>query len=1075
MPSSSPAPAPESPELTGRSSRRPRPALLAGLLGAVAIASGGLLALAPVDTAEVRVAWPQDASDIRSTSLLLTNQTPHSLDASFTSRAVEAAAATDDGVLLATIDPAEPEAAVDGLVLTASGTALTLEVDGVSERLPLRAGDDVSYALHSDVHGLTLDADGTRVVDLPGTLPPQIDALVSSVTSLDAPSDLAVGVQVVDDFDSTPSGIKIVVMVLMWLSLAAALVLLARDDRFRRRRRDTRADAAGPPASGGAVLRDGRPSATASSHPDGSAAAPERRRPLSRVLRALRPVDAVVVAVLALWIFIGPMTDDDGYYAAMSLNDGVAGFVGNYYQMFNQSFTPFTWFWQLLGAWQELGGRSPVWLRTPALLAGIAAWFVSRHLLERAVVRLSRRARLWARGLLALTFLIWWLSYTIGSRPEILGSLGGVIVLALVLRSRDRSTLLPAAIAALVAGLAFAAHPTGIVAFAPLLLGIPGFWRLASEGGSRLAAAARTMAVLSVGSVALFAAFADATLSDALTGPKRFAAVETPLTWLDEWSRYALLMNDIPMGSYAKRSVVLLALVLLVWWVATYAASRMSPRAARLIPAPLELAGWGLALSFVLLWITPSKWTHHFGAISSVGPLFVTLLLVIAPGIVAGLLHGRRAPWWLTPLAVASLIPVIVFSLHGPNSWAYAWGQGMFGDGRDPGFGPIRFGALPIWILVAAAAVGVAVLVQRRAGRAWSEPRGLWAVTALATVFALVTGGYLVGTFSLAAARGLDGYSVGAANLEDPDGSQCLTGAAITTWDASAGSALAVDEGDEAEAAEPGSFALGGGWPSSDPPPAVADGVALWGSYAEGGDTVGRMTTPWYRVPETTAQQRIAVLVGGELATGDADRLRLQIRDSEDRVVDLGGVAVEDTVDRPGWRTIAIDPSRLTPGDTIRLDAQDGTTGTDGWFGFTAPVLVAPVPFNDLAAPDAPTAVTWTSSFWFPCQRPVSIAHGIIERPVLATTFGESGPDNIWVQRRGGSLAGVERSSTVVTLASDMEGAGSSWGRVQLFDYPYAADAYDLTVERVSTWGWRTPFDPVSQIVEFDRDQGASE
>ena len=1038
----------------------------------MAIASGGLLALAPVDTADVRVAWPQDPSDIRSTSLLLTNQTPHALDASFTSRAVEAAAATDDGVLLATIDPAEPEAATDGLVLTASGTALTLQVDGASERIPVTAGDDVSYALHSDVHGLTLDADGSRVVDLPGTLPPQIDALVSSVTSVEAPSDLAVGVHVVDDFDSTPSGIKVAIMVLMWLSLVAALVVLARDDR--RRRRDRAATAAvgadGPDAAGSASASAASRPGTASATGD---AAPRRGR-ASRVLGALRPVDAVVVALLTLWIFIGPMTDDDGYYAAMSLNDGVAGFVGNYYQMFNQSFTPFTWFWQLLGAWQELGGRSPVWLRVPALAAGIAAWFVTRHLLERAAAGLSRRALLWARGLLAATFLIWWLSYTIGSRPEILGSLAGVVVVALVLRSRDRGTLLPAAIAALVAGLAFAAHPTGVVAFAPLLLGIPGFWRLAYQGGSRLAAAARTVAVLSVGSVALFAAFADATLSDALTGPKRFAAVETPLTWLNEWSRYALLMNDIPMGSYAKRSVVLLALVLLIWWVATYAASRMSPRAARLIPAPLELAGWGLALSFVLLWITPSKWTHHFGAISSVGPLFVTLILVLAPGIVTGLLHGRRAPWWLTPLAVASLIPVIVFSLHGPNAWAYAWGQGMFGDGRTPGFGPVRFGALPIWVLVAVAVVAVAVVVQRRAGRSWTEPRGLWSVTALATVFALVTGGYLVGTFSLAAARGLDGYSVGAANLEDPAGSQCLTGAAITTWDASSGQPLAIAEGSEADAADTASFALDAGWPASDPPPALADGVALWGSYAEGGDTVGRMTTPWYRVPETTDRQRIAVLVGGELATGDADRLRLQIRDADDRVVDLGGVAIEDTVDRPGWRTIALDPSKLSPGDEIRLAAEDGTTGADGWFGFTAPTIVDPVSFNDLAAPDAPTAVTWTSSFWFPCQRPVSIAHGIIERPVLATTFGDGGPDNIWVQRRGGSLAGVERSSTVVTLASDMEGAGSSWGRVQLFDYPYAADAYDLTVERVSTWGWRTPFDEVSQIVEYDREQGAA-
>jgi len=1076
VPSSSARPASDSASLPRDPSRKPRPALIAGLLGAVAIVSGALLAVAPVDTAEVHVAWPQDAADIRSTSLLLTNQTPHAIDVSFTTAAVQAAAASSDGVLLATIDPDEPEAATDGLVLTADDTTLTLRIDGDTERIPLTAGDDVSYTLHSDVQGLTLDADDTRVVDLEGTLPPQIDVLASSVAAVPAASDLAVGVQVVDDFDSTPSGGKIAIMVLMWLSLVAALAVLAVDDRRRRRQRVAAADAdadGGPDGTTDDAAADAE--AGPSTAGSGTTAAPARRGLASRVLRALRPVDAVVVAVLALWIFIGPMTDDDGYYAAMSLNDGVAGFVGNYYQMFNQSFTPFTWFWQLLGAWQELGGRSPVWLRTPALIAGIAAWFVTRHLLERAVVRLSRRARTWSRGLLALTFLIWWLSYTIGSRPEILGSLGGVIVVALVLRSRDRSTLLPAAIAALVAGLAFAAHPTGVVAFAPLLLGIPGFWRLAYQGGSRLVAVARTVAVLSVGSVALFAAFADATLSDALTGPKRFAAVETPLTWLNEWNRYEFLMRDIPMGSYAKRSVVLLALVLLVWWVAMYAATRLVPRAARLVPAPLVLGGWSLALSLVLLWITPSKWTHHFGAISSVGPLAMTLILVLAPGVVTALLDGRRAPWWLAPVAVASLVPPIVFSLHGPNSWAYSWNQGMFGRDREPGFGPIHFGSLPIWVLIAAAAVGVAVLVQRRRREPWTAPRTLWSATAVVTVFAVVTGGYLVGTFSLAAYRGLDTYSVGAANIEDPDGSSCLTGAAISTWDATRGQALPVAEGDESTAATAGAFRLGGGWPATDPAPALTDGVALWGSYADRGDTVGEMTTPWYRLPDSVGStQRIAVLIGGKLATGDDDRLTMQVRDASGDLVDRGRgrVTLADTADRPGWRTLVVDPGKLEDGDSVRLVAKDGTTGSDGWLAFSAPVLADAVSFNDLAAPDAPTAVAWTDSFWFPCQRPTSIAHGIIERPVLATTHGDGGPDNIWLTARGGSLAGVERSATVLTLASEMEGDGAVWGRVELFEYPYAADAYDLTVQRVPTWGWRTPFGDVSQIVEFDRAGG---
>ena len=50
-------------------------------------------------------------------------------------------------------------------------------------------------------------------------------------------------------------------------------------------------------------------------------------RPVGRLLegplgwRGPRPrvVDAVVPALLVLWTFIGPMSDDDGYYAAMAV------------------------------------------------------------------------------------------------------------------------------------------------------------------------------------------------------------------------------------------------------------------------------------------------------------------------------------------------------------------------------------------------------------------------------------------------------------------------------------------------------------------------------------------------------------------------------------------------------------------------------------------------------------------------------------------------------------------------------------------------------------------------------------
>ena len=67
----------------------------------------------------------------------------------------------------------------------------------------------------------------------------------------------------------------------------------------------------------------------------------------------------MVPGVLFLWTFIGPMTDDDGYYAAMAANVPYTGYVANYYQLYNQGFTPFTWIYYALSWWQGVAGVSP--------------------------------------------------------------------------------------------------------------------------------------------------------------------------------------------------------------------------------------------------------------------------------------------------------------------------------------------------------------------------------------------------------------------------------------------------------------------------------------------------------------------------------------------------------------------------------------------------------------------------------------------------------------------------------------------------------------------------------------------
>ena len=1027
-------------------SRITRPTLISGGIAALlAILAGGALAVAPVSVTSTTVAWPEAGSAPSSTVLLLTNQTPYTLDLDFDAAAVSAAVGTADGTVFATMQPTREDAAQLGLVVSAEGNGVTVASGGKTETVPVSAGD--SFSLHSDVDGLTLARGDETVFDWPGVLPPQVDALITTADGVGA-ADLSARLLVVDDFNTSPTLIKYTLMVILVAALAYALFALRRDDRNNR----------GP-------LAEARP-------------APERRPWWRRFVLA----DLVIVLGLAGWVFLGPMTDDDGYYANMALNYGDASYVGNYYQMFNQSFTPFTWFWQLLYFWQELGGRSPVWLRVPALLAAIIAWFLTRSFLDRALGERRGWYRRIAHGFLALVYLAWWLPYAIGTRPEILGALGSAIALVLLARAVDRRTLLPAAFAALAAGLAFAAHPTGGVAFAPVIVAIPALWRIARRTGDVRAALLRTLGVISVGSVALLAAFADGSLHDFLTGSARFAAVETPLGWTDEAARYTFLLSDSPMGSYAKRAVVLVALVALLWFLVLWITARVQRPGA--MTSRVSSAGWAFAFALLALWVTTSKWTHHFGALSVLGPLLLTVVLVLGPAQVRAVLGDRPVPGWLPIAVVGSFLPPVIVAMKGPNEWAYAWDQFMYGEGESPRLGPLGLDSAAVWVPLAILALVGAFLLLRRRGIRWGTPVGLFAATAFVGVFFLVSTGFLYGTFANATARGLSSFSVGAANLKDPLGDECLVEDAIDLWDATTGTDLAATTGEgsagavryrepripEAPAAEllDEDALTPGGWPASDPPPAGSP--TIWADSEAG--LAGAHETGWYELPAQLAdQQRVTVLVGGS-ASGDATGVVAQVG-----VEGAGGVTVTreswitDAADRPGWRTLIVDVNRadLKEGAVLRLIGVDGSTAPDDWFGFSAPRLVDRASMRDYVDHGSPTLVAWQSSFWFPCERPTTIADGIIEPPVYATTWADVSPDNIWVQYRGGALAGAARIATVSTPATGMVEEGSTWGRLERLEYLYPTGGYTLEQSTRTVLGLSSPFGEASQLVEADR------
>jgi arabinosyltransferase C len=762
--------------------RPPRALVLGtGLCALLAVIFSVLLPLAPVFVNEPTVRWPVDPARPTSTMLTVTAYRPAELDVRFSCRAVRAASAADHiATVVSTINPVLPEAANLGLVVRindfpeatdsgsgsgsgssvsgssgsgssgsgsgsgssgsgsgsgssgsgssgsgssgsgSSGSARTqkslrLTVDAVGSRLlsaQVPTEGDCGYRVHGDARdGMVITRDDVEVGRGPAGVLPDVDMLVTSIGTLpDATTaDLGVALRLDDEFATSPSGLKIVLIVLLVLALAGVGVGL------------WQLDAAVP------------------------------RVPTRPRLPRPHVADGIVLIAAVVWMLLAPSTDDDGYYAAMATNSRLSGYVGNYYQLYDQSFTPITWFYQVLGWWQSIAGTAPVAQRALSLVIGLATWcavrtFISsalRHgpqlsenptppsVTEPITPAYSRLVTRLAPAVAAVAFLTWWMPSDLGVRPEGAVALLGVLALLGVRLAIRRRRLLAAFGASAAAGFALATHTTGFVGLAPLVVGLGGLWGLARVPGpwraTWHATAARVLAVISGGTTASLAGFADGSLRDFLRAQQIFLDIQPREYWYTEYLRWYFLLGDGAMGNFAKRIAVLVALVGLVWFLTLAASSRARGEPA---PATLRLAGWSLIASFGLLWLTPSKWTHHFGALAGVGPVFLTLLLVMAVPLTRRVFAGARIPLPVVACAGGSMVVALMLAGHGHNIWPYGWlttlgGRAGFGDvAQPPQVGPFAFGSPLCWIVLLGACIATAWVWTSRRGRGGAAATG---------------------------------------------------------------------------------------------------------------------------------------------------------------------------------------------------------------------------------------------------------------------------------------------------------------------------------------------------------------
>ncbi|MGH3929832.1 MAG: arabinosyltransferase domain-containing protein, partial [Pseudonocardiaceae bacterium] len=646
--------------------------------------------------------------------------------------------------------------------------------------------------------------------------------------------------------------------------------------------------------------------------------------------------------------------------------------------------------------------------------------------------------------------------------------------------------LLALGLAALVAAGTVAVAPTGLLAMVPVVLSMPG--RLLRENACRREIVARVALLGSIAATAITIMFADQSWHGVAvaTDIHRYIGPDRP--WFDEGQRYAALLGADSWGSAGKRLPVLLTLALMLPVLALLArhGSAVLERRGQLVlltGAPVGLA---------LLALTPSKWTHHFGALSGLGPAF--LIASVAVGITAARNRPRDPATLAVGLGGGVLVALAAgVSFAGPNTW---WGYSDFGmlfsDGPLwPLHNPL------VWLAVAGAMAALRTLWRRRSGGAGVKGAGLGgaglgriaAAPALLAVLAAATSvALLLATFLAAPLRRADGYSLPAQNLADLRGTSCGIEEHVQVLHDYPEGVLAPTQGVDVL----DSFVAQGGYPEAMTPPQPG-GRFVWGSATGGPLSTGTLRTSWFALPPLPADQELAVSVAGRLGAEDdgGNTVALEFgRNTPGGVVESLGrrqladpepaehaYAPDDRRRRqarereqapPSWRTRGVASDAVPSGaELVRVLVVDGSVGAPGWIAVTGPRRISVVGLRGFLDARTPVLVDWPIAFVVPCRREVpTVADGLAQAPtaILAVPASPHPVRDLWssggaqlayATADAGSFAGVPQVGQVTTLESRLVGdEGRYWGSVQMIDYGMARDAYDTrTVHR---WlpGW---------------------
>ena len=1063
-------------------------ALVAGFLGLVLC---GLTPLLPVNQTTATISWPQGSSadgTVSDITAPLVSGAPRALDVSIPCSAV-ASLPADGGLVFSTNPPGGIDASRNGLFVRAYPDTVVVAfrdtVAAVAPRADVEAGACSALRLWADVG--QVGADFIGIPGATGTLAPEKRPQVTGVfTELDVPPDtagLSATIDVDTRFITSPTTLKLAVMVLGVLCVIASIAALAVLDRASGRRRSGQ----------------------------------RRRVGLSTWL-----ADAGVVAALLLWHIVGPQSSDDGYNTTIARISGEAGYTTNYYRFFGAAEAPFDWYQSLLGQLASISTAS-VWLRLPATLAAIATWLIiSRCLLPRLGRRVAaNKVAVWTAG---AVFLAAWLPFNNGLRPEPLIAFGVIAVWMLVEWTVGTRRLWPVAVAVIVAMFTVTLAPQGLIALAPLLVSARAVWRIIAARRPIDGLAAQVAPLLGAASLVFVIVFRDQTLATVAESVRIKYTVGPTIPWYQEFLRYYFLtVEDSVDGSMTRRFSVLI-LLLCVFGLLVVLLRRGS------VPGAMNGPVWRLvgttAVGLLLLTLTPTKWAVQFGAFAGLAGALgaVTAFAFARVG-----LHSRRN----LALYVTALLFVLAWATSGINGWFYTGNYGVPWFDKQPVI--VGYPVTTIFLVLAIVGGLLAAWLHFRMDYAGhTEVADTGRNRALASTPLLVVATIMVvlelASMVKATAGRYPVYTTGAANLAALTGQSCaMADDVLVEADTNAGMLTPVpgqqfgeygplggedpvgfNPNGVSDTLEPGEPIVGNpGMVNSDGPidkPNIGIGYAaetgggygpegvngsrvflpfgldpdrtpVMGSYDEN-DVAAKLTSAWYQLPfaagERPADRPIVAVAAagaiwyynedGSFNYGQSLKLQWGVHRPDGSYQALNEVDPIDVFAQQAWRNLRFPLDTAPPeANVARIVADDPNLSEEQWFGFTPPRVPVLQTADEFLGDDTPVLMDIATAANFPCQQPFSVRLGVAELPeyrilpnfkqmVISSNQWQSADD-------GGPLLFIQallpRTSAIPTyLRGDWY---RDWGAIERYYRAVPAQqAPDAAIEEGTTrvFGW---------------------